>query len=154
VIAFITAVVVTTAWGSIVQTQYNLSALNGINAGIGGGVWMATTFRDLFSGFSPTYAGYIVLPSLLVAFVAASWVAKQMALPRSVVLGAAGGVAIAVGIPLVNYLAPVALLVGATRDTSCIVLMAFGGVIGGVIFSLLSSYTLRYEVRDSAASTS
>jgi len=139
VLGFIAAVLVTTVWGSIVQTQYNLAAINGIGAEIGTGLWVASTFRDLFSGFSPTYAGYIVLPSLLVAFIVASWVAKLTGIPRVLMLGAAGVAAIAIAIPLVNWLAPVALLVGATRDVSCTILMALGGALGGVIFSCMSS---------------
>jgi len=150
-ISFITAVFVTTVWGSIIQTQYNLSAINSIGAGVGSGLWIASTFRDIFSGFSPTYAGYIVLPSLLVAFILASWVAKLSGVSRVLLLGAAGGFAIAIGIPFVNWLAPVALLVGASRDVSCTLLMALGGVLGGVIFSVMSSRDTKSRLHERAA---
>jgi len=150
VLAFITAVLLTTVTGSIIQTQYNLSALNSIGAEIGSGLRISETGRDIFSGFSPTYASHIVLPSLFIAFIVASWASKRLGISRVVMLGAAGGIAIAIGIPLVNWLAPVALLVGATRDVSCTALMALGGVLGGVIFSFISASDIHPQFRQRA----
>lgn len=66
--AFLAAVVVTVVWGSVVQTQYNLAALTGIGVDIGPGTNLNATLSDIFSGFSLTYGGYIVLPALLVSF--------------------------------------------------------------------------------------
>jgi hypothetical protein len=138
VLAFIVAVVVATVWGSVVQTQFNMSALNRIGAGISGDVRLQATLRDIFSGFTPTYGGYIVLPSLLVAFLVASWVARRSTRrARLAWFAAAGGLAILLGNPVVNFLSPLALLVGATRDVSCLVLMSLGGVAAGVLFAVM-----------------
>lgn len=145
-VAFMAAVVVTTVWGAVVQTQYNLSGLNSIGAEITAGVRFSTTLRDIFSGFSPTYGGYIVVPSLLVAFVVAWFIAARQ--PKAVLLwfALAGAVAIGLGIPLVNHLSPVALLVGATRDFSCTLVMALGGGAGGLLFGwLMSAYFVGRE---------
>ena len=128
-----------TAWGAIVQTQYNLSALVGIGAEIPAGLRTTSTFADLFSGFSPTYGGYVVVPSLLIAFAVAAWITGRGRRGRTAWFAAAGFVAILAGIPIVNELSPVALLVGATRDVSCTVLMALGGLAAGALFAAITA---------------
>lgn len=138
--AFLLAVVVATVWGSVVQTQYNLAALASLGADVGP-VRVQTTLHDIFSGFFPTYGGYIVLPALLVAFVVVALLANHFALGWMTRVGLfklAGGVAIFAAIPLVNWLSPVALLVGASRDWSCTFWMAVGGVVAGGIFAVLT----------------
>ncbi len=138
ILAFVAAVIVTTLWGSIVQTQYNLGALGAMGIEITAGLRAGTTLRDIFSGFSPTYGGYVVVPALLVAFVAAWFVASRTHGHALLWFALAGVLAIAIGIPVVNELSPVALLVGATRDVSCIILMALGGGLGGLLFGRLT----------------
>lgn len=134
-IAFLVATAIATVWGAIVQTQFNLARLARIGIDIPIATWLGTTARDVFSGFSPTYAGYIVAPSFLVAF-AAAWMISRWRPSRTLLwFGLAGGAAILAGIPLVNELAPVALLIGATRDVLCTVLMAIGGLIAGLVFA-------------------
>lgn len=138
ILPFIIAVVVATLWGAIVQTQYNLAGLSSVGADITPGIRMGTTLSDIFSGFTPTYASHIVLPSLLVAFIVATLLPVQQRGARLMLFAAAGAVAIAAGIPIVNWLAPVALLVGATREISCIFVMALGGLIAGLLFAALT----------------
>lgn len=138
VVAFLAALVVTTAWGSIVQTQYNLAGIASVGAMVPLGLRIRTTIADLFSGFSPTYAGYVVAPALVVAFAVASWVADRLQSSRRLWFSLGGGLAILLAIPLVNELAPVALLIGATRDTTCTVLMALGGAAAGLLFAAMT----------------
>lgn len=135
--AFLLALVFATAWGSVVQTQYNLAALAGIGVDVGAVRWQAI-LRDLFSGFFPTYGGYIVLPALLVSFIAASLLARRLPQVRMPLISLAGGVAIFIAIPLVNMLSPVALLVGASRDWGCTLWMAVGGLLAGFIYAWLT----------------
>lgn len=135
--AFLLALVLTTVWGSVVQTQFNLAALAGIGVDVGPVRWQAT-LQDLFSGFFPTYGGYVVLPALLVAFMAAALVARALPQVRIPLHSLAGGLAIFFAIPLVNLLAPVALLVGATRDWACTFWMAVGGLFAGLLFGWLT----------------
>ncbi|WP_116811374.1 hypothetical protein [Steroidobacter cummioxidans] len=137
IVPFIAAVAVATIWGAVVQTQYNLAGLSSIGADISSDVRVGATLSDIFSGFSPTYGSHIVLPSLLVAFVVASLLPVQQRVSRLVLFAAAGALAIGVGIPIVNWLAPVALLVGASRDVSCTILMALGGLVAGLLFASL-----------------
>ena len=136
-LAFVAAVVLATLWGAIVQTQFNLAALAGIGAELPVGLRIRTTVADIFSGFSPTYAGYIVVPSLLVAFAVAWLVAERAPTSPALWFVLGGALAIALGIPLVNYLSPVALLVGASRDWLCTALMALGGGVAGWLFAAL-----------------
>lgn len=143
VLAFIGAVVLATVWGAIVQTQFNLAGLVSIGVEIPAGLRLRSTLADIFSGFSPTYAGYVVVPSLLVAFVVAWWVARSAGAPW-LWFAVAGGLALLAGIPIVNYLAPVALLVGATREWSCTLLMAVGGAGAGLLFAWLIDAPYRY----------
>lgn len=139
VLSFLVAVLVTTIWGSIVQTVFNMRALVGIGAEFSFGNWLTLVLRDIFSGFTPTYAGYAVLPSLVVGFLVAAAITNgQRTSTRSLWFALAGGLSILVGIPLVNYLAPVALLIGASRDFWCTALMAVGGAVGGVIFATMT----------------
>ena len=135
--AFFLAVAFTTAWGSVVQTQFNLASLAAIGVDVGPVRWQ-TTLRDLFSGYFPTYGGYVVLPALLVAFIAAWLLARKLPKVRIPLHSLAGGVAILLAIPLVNLLSPVALLVGASRDWGCTLWMAIGGMLAGLLFGWLT----------------
>lgn len=138
-LAFLLALVLTTAWGSVVQTQYNLAALSSLGVDVGAVRWQ-TTLRDLFSGFFPTYGGYVVLPALLVGFVAAFFAARRLPQVRMPLYSLAGGLAIFLAIPLVNLLSPVALLVGATRDWGCTFWMSVGGLVAGALFAWLTRH--------------
>lgn len=135
VIAFIAAVLVATIWGAVVQTQFNLGALIGIGADIPAGLRLRSTLADVFSGFTPTYGGYVVIPALIIAFAAAWWVVNRAPGAPALWFGLAGGLAILLGIPLVNYLSPLALVFGAVRDPLCLVLMAAGGIVAGIVFA-------------------
>lgn len=143
-LGFLAAVALTVVWGSVVQTQFNLAALTGIGTDIGLGTNLRATFSDIFSGFSLTYGGYVVLPALLVAFTVVWLVVLRIGAPLPL-FGLAGGLAILLGIPLVNWLSPLALLIGATRDLSCTILMAAGGVAGGVLFAWIVQPTATAE---------
>ena len=146
ILGFIVALVVTVVWGSVVQTQYNLAALARIGADIGTSTYLRATLTDIFSGFSLTYAAYVVLPAFLVAFFAAWLLVQRIGNPLPW-FGLAGGLAVLAGIPLVNWLSPLALLIGATRDFSCTVLMATGGMVGGLLFAWLVPMPGRGESR-------
>lgn len=147
--AFVAALILAIVWGSVVQTHYNLQALAAIGTDVGA-VRMSTTMRDIFGGFFPTYGGYVVLQSLLVAFVAAAWLSRHALKARIVLYALAGFAALLAGIPLVNKLAPVALLVGATRDFSCTFWMAVGGAVAGLLFALLTRVPGAWDQRPAA----
>lgn len=137
VLAFFAAVVVAVVFGAIVQSHYNLQALSSIGIDVDG-VRMSTMARDIFSGFSPTYGGYIVLPALLVAFGLAALLSARRPRLRLPLFTLGGYLAVLAAIPLVNLLSPVALLVGASRDTSAIFWMAGGGALAGLLFAAIT----------------
>lgn len=149
VLAFVAAVLLATVWGSIVQTQFNIGALNSIGADISVGLRLQSTLSDVFSGFTPTYALYFVIPSLLVAFAIAWLISSRRpgSAPFWFCLG--GGLAILLVIPLVHYLSPLALLIGATREWLCTVLMALGGVGAGFLFATFPGGERRQVLRGS-----
>jgi hypothetical protein len=138
VVAFLVAVVIATLWGAVVQTQFNLAGLASIGAEIPLGLRAQSTLTDIFGGFSPTYAGYVVAPSLLVAFAVAAWVAGRWPGAPAFWFALGGFLAVLLAIPLVNYLSPVALLIGASRDWLCTILMALGGTAAGLWFAAYS----------------
>jgi hypothetical protein len=134
VMAFLASVLIATVWGAIVQTQFNLAALVGLGVDITAGVRIETTLRDIFGGFSLTYGGYVVLPSLLVAFLVCVWLIRYLPGPPLMWFALAGYLAIPIGNAVVNFISPLALLVGATRDIRCTLLMAIGGALAGLVF--------------------
>ena len=136
--AFLMALVLAIVWGSIVQSQYNLAALASIGADVGS-VRLQVTLRDIFSGFFPTYGGYVV------AFgVVALLEPKVPAAARVPLYALAGLVALLIAIPLVNWLSPVALLVGATREWSCTFWMAAAGIPAGLLYALFAPARRRH----------
>ncbi|TDK23352.1 hypothetical protein E2F46_10525 [Luteimonas aestuarii] len=137
ILAFIAAVLLAIVVGALVQSHYNLQALASIGVDVDG-VRIDTMMRDLFSGFSPTYGGYIVAPALLVAFLVAGWLSGLRPGLRIGLYMLGGYLAVLAAIPLVNFLSPVALLVGASRETSATFLMAVGGALGGLLFAFLT----------------
>ncbi|WP_052629464.1 hypothetical protein [Pseudoxanthomonas suwonensis] len=144
-LSFLVAVLFAVVWGAVVQTQYNLQGLASLGVDVSGVRW-STTARDVFSGFTPTYGGYVVAPALLVAFLAAGWISRRSApLARALWFALAGLLAVWVAIPLVNWLAPVALLVGASRDAMCTFLMAVGGGVAGLLFAWMTRHRRRHE---------
>lgn len=134
---FFVSVLVATVIGSMVQTHYNLQPLASLGIDLQG-VRAGTMARDVFSGFTPTYGGYIVLPALLVAFAVAAMISTRKPAWRTGLFVVGGYFAVLAAIPLVNFLSPVALLVGASRDVSANFWMATGGAIAGLLFALLT----------------
>lgn len=145
ILAFLAAAVVAVVWGSIVHTQYMLAGLSSIGADVGS-VRLGTTLRDIFSGFFPTYGGYVVAPSLLVAFAVTEFLARRVPAARYPLYALAGFVAILIAIPLVNVLSPLALLFGSTREWTCVVWMAAGGVLAGLLFAWMTRRALGHPV--------
>ncbi|WP_202844691.1 hypothetical protein [Luteimonas saliphila] len=135
--AFVVAIISATVWASLVQSHYNLQALASLGVDVNQ-VRASTMARDVFSGFTPTYGGYIAAPALLVAFAVAWFVARSVPAARLALFVVGGYLAILAAIPLVNHLSPVALLVGASRDASANFWMAGGGALAGLLFALMT----------------
>jgi hypothetical protein len=125
------------AWGSVVQTQWNLQALVGLGVDIPASERARATWQDLI-GFAPVYAGILAagwLPALPVAaFLARRWPAW-----RSALLAAAAGAGMVAAVRAIDALAPMPVFIDATRHLSGLLAMATGAVIGGFVYARLTA---------------
>ena len=125
------------AWGSVVQTQWNLQALLALGVDIPASERARATWQDLI-GFAPVYAGILAvgwLPALPVAaFLARRWPAW-----RSPLLAAAAGVGMVAAVRAIDALAPMPVFIDATRHLSGLLAMAAGAVIGGFVYARLTA---------------
>ena len=132
-VAFLAAWLLATAWGSGVQTQFNLNAIAALGIAIAPTLRLQTTLQDLL-GFGPVYAG-IVLLAWLPAFAAAAWLARNRPAWRLALFGLAAGVGLVVAIRSVDAVAPMPVLIDATRGLAGLLAMTLGSVIAGVGFA-------------------
>lgn len=139
---FLLAVLLATAVGSIIQTQYNLAAIQAIGAPIPLGVRLRTTGLDLL-GFSPTF-GLLVLLGFLFAMPVAAWSSRVLPTLRWPVFALAGAVAVLLALMLANALAPMPTLIAANRTVSGTLGLMASGSAGALLFAALS-HPLRSE---------
>ncbi|MGM0544073.1 MAG: PQQ-dependent sugar dehydrogenase [Pseudomonadota bacterium] len=129
-IYFVIALLVGVVLGSVVQTQFNLAALQALGVEISAGQRIATTLHDLTS-FAPLYAvlfsvGFVV--SQAVAVLLSGWLGG-----RCLALLCTGGAAVGLWATLwlVNTLAPPPTLIAATRGgVGFVAMLATAGVAG------------------------
>jgi hypothetical protein len=127
------AALIADAWGSIVQTQFNIASLQSIGGEISVPLRLKMTAMDLL-GFTPIY-GVIVLLGLACALPVASWLARAWPTQRTSLYTLAGMVGIATAIRIVDIATPAPTLIAATRGLTGWLLMALGGAIAGWWFA-------------------
>ena len=136
-VALLLAWVLAAAWGSVVQTQWNLQALVGVGVDVSGGVRARTTWQDLI-GFGPVYGGILAagwLPALLVAaFLGRRWPAW-----RSPLLAAAAGLGMVAAVRTVDAVAPMPVFIDATRHLPGLLVMAAGAALAGWLYARLTA---------------
>ena len=135
-LAFAAALLLATAWGSLVQTQYNLAALQGLGQPIDSATRWRTSVQDLL-GFGPVYAA-IVLAAWLPAFAVVFWLGHRSGVSRACLLPLASSLSLIVAIRLIDAFAPMPVLIYATRTLEGLLAMAMGGLLGGLLFSWLA----------------
>ncbi len=131
------ALVLAAAWGSVVQTQWNLQALVGLGLDIPFTDRLRTTGQDLM-GFAPAYAGILAagwLPALAVAALIARWWPAG----RVPLLALAAGVGMVAAIRAIDAVAPMPVFIDATRHLPGLLAMAVGAVLGGLLYARLTS---------------
>ena len=131
-LAFAAALLMASVWGSVVQTQYNLAALQGLGLPIDAAIRWRTSLQDLL-GFGPVYAA-IVLAAWLPAFAAAFWLGHRSGSYRVCLLPLATSLSLIAAIRLINAFAPMPVLIYATRTLDGLLAMAVGGLLGGLLF--------------------
>jgi len=132
-LAFAAAAVLAVAWGSLVQTQFNLNALVALGVEMPLRLRLLTSLQDLL-GFGPVYAG-IVLAAWLPAFAVASWLARRNPAWRNALFTLAAGVALPIAIRVTDAGAPMPVLIDATRGLGGLLAMTIGSAAGGALFA-------------------
>lgn len=125
------------AWGSVVQTQWNLQALVGVGVEIPWPERLRQTGQDLLA-FSPVYGGILAagwLPALAVAALLARWWPAG----RTALLAVAAGAGMVAAVRTVDAVAPMPVFIDATRDLPGLLTMAAGAVLAGLLYARLTS---------------
>lgn len=134
--------VLAAAWGSVVQTCWNLRALVDVGVNIPAADWLRVLGQDLL-GFAPVYGG-ILATGWLIALPVASGLARWWPAGRSALLAAAAGVGMVAAVRAVDAVAPMPVFIDATRGLPGLLAMAAGAVLAGWLYATLSA---RYSVR-------
>jgi len=124
------------AWGSVVQTQWNLQALVGLGLEVPLGLRLLTTGQDLIS-FGPIYAGIVAagwLPALLVAHL----LARRWTQWRTPLFLAAAGLGLMAAVRSVDAVAPMPAFIDATRGWPGLLVMAAGAAVAGGLYAVLT----------------
>lgn len=131
-LAFVGALLIAAAWGSVVQTQFNLNALTAF-VDIPLRVRLLTTLHDLV-GFGSLYA-LMLLVAWLPAFLVAMLIVRRWPAARTALYALAAGVAVVVAVRATDAAVPPPVLIDATRGVAGLLTMAAGCVVGGALFA-------------------
>lgn len=126
-----------TAWGSVVQTQFNLHALGTLGVDIPLGTRTQTLWQDL-TRFGPVYGG-ILAAGWLPALLTAAWLARSLPKWRSPLLATAAGLGLVAAVRLVDAVAPMPVFIDATRGWAGLLAMAAGAVLAGWLYARLTA---------------
>lgn len=135
-LAWLSAVLVTAATGSVVQTQLNIARIVDLGAEVGFGERLETTLQDL-AGFAPVWA-IIVAAGLLVALLVADGLGRKWPVHAWWLHILAGFAAPFVALLVMEGMLPVTV-VAAARSWFGVVVMSLPGAIGGWLYYRLFS---------------
>lgn len=133
-LAWLAATLLTAAFGSVVQTQFNLAGITALGVPVPLALRLQTTAQDL-AGFAPMLAAVVGAGFLVALPVAAWWVRRLQR--RAFLYTLAGAAAVAVAILLMNALLPVTAI-AATRSPGGFLALTACGALGGCTFSRLA----------------
>ncbi|MEJ7688354.1 MAG: hypothetical protein WKG52_15985 [Variovorax sp.] len=133
VVAFVAACLLAAVWGALTQTQFNLNALVALGVEMPLRLRLLTSAQDLIN-FGPMYAA-IVAAAWLPAFFVAGWLARRAPALHWALFPLAAGVALVVAIRAVDAVAPMPVLIDATRSVGGLLTMTLGSVLGGALFA-------------------
>lgn len=125
--------VLAAAWGSVVQTQWNLQALVGLGIDVASAERARATWQDLI-GFAPVYGGILAV-GWLIALPVASWLARRWPAWRSALLAVAAGVGMVAAVRAVDAVAPMPVFIDATRGLPGLLAMASGAALAGLLYA-------------------
>lgn len=133
---FFVAVLLASALGSVLQTQFNLASLQALGAPMPLGVRLQTTCLDLL-GFSPIFALLIIL-GFVFALPAASLLSRSWPVARWLWFALAGALAVLAAMALANALLPMPTLIGANRSLAGTLGLMACGSLGALLFAVLA----------------
>lgn len=128
--------VLATAWGSVVQTRWNLQALVDVGVNIPASTGWLVIGQDLI-GFAPVYGG-ILATGWLMALPVASVLVRWWPAGRSVLLACAAGAGMVAAVRVVDAVAPMPVFIDATRSLPGLLAMATGAVLAGWLYARLT----------------
>lgn len=134
--AFLLAVLATAIAASIVQTQFNLSALAALGAPVTPSIRALTTLQDI-AFFGPVMAA-ITAAAFLPGLAAASLVSHAFPIARGLIHAVAGAVSLWTAFEVMGVFTPMPTLVAAARTTEGLLALSSTGLIGGAIFARLT----------------
>jgi hypothetical protein len=137
---FLLAVLLASAFGSLVQTQFNLAALQALGAPVPLDVRLRSSVLDLF-GFGPLFA-LLVGCGFAAALPAAGLLGRLWPAGRWLLFAAAGALALLLAMMLVNALVPPPTLIAANRSLEGTLGLMAGGALGALLFAWLSRRNL------------
>jgi hypothetical protein len=132
IVVFGVAAAVATVLASVLQTQFNLAALQALGAEVPFGVRLDATLADL-AGFPPTF-GPLVLAAFLVAFLVTALLRRWVTARRTALYALAGAVAVLAMILIMQAvfgLQPIA----AARGLFGFASLLLAGAAGGAVFA-------------------
>lgn len=129
--------VLAAAWGSVVQTVWNLQALVEVGVNIPAGDWLRVMGQDLL-GFAPVYGGILAV-GWLIALPVAGGLARWWPAGRSALLAGAAGVGMVAAVRAVDAAAPMPVFIDATRGLPGLLVMAAGAVLAGWLYARFSA---------------
>ena len=124
--------VLAAVWGSVVQTRWNLQALEEVGVSIPAGTWWRVVGQDLL-GFAPIYGGILAV-GWLIALPVASGLARWWPAGRPTLLASAAGVGMVAAVRAVDAVAPMPVFIDATRGLPGLLAMAAGAVVAGWLY--------------------
>jgi hypothetical protein len=135
---FVLAWLLAAAWGSIVQTQFNLQALTDLGVPVPASLRIQTTLQDL-AGFAPVYAG-ILAAGWLPAFAIAAWLARRRPAWRGYLITLAAVAGMVTAVRMVDAVAPMPAFIDATRALPGLLSMAAGSLLAGALYARWSRH--------------
>lgn len=133
--SFLLAVLLASVMGSIVQTQFNLAALQALGAPMSMAVRAKTTGLDVL-GFSPTFAVLVVL-GFAFALPVAGLMTRRWPPGRWLLFASAGALAVLAAMALANAALPMPTLIGANRSVAGTLGLMVCGSLGALLFAVL-----------------
>lgn len=134
--AYLAATLTTAALGSLIQTQFNLAALQALGAPISPTIRLQASAQDLL-GFAPLWAAILAL-GFLIAFVTALLISRALPRFRTLLLVAAGTVSVFATLWLMQMTLPITVI-AATRGSLGFALIGLTGAVGGWAYAWASS---------------